>query len=323
MNSTAPATLLGATEEGQGSEARQGWKDATGRSKSLTDGRIKKRNSMAESNFSKWMSTQEEQKQQLKKQTMEAATAKEVKEVVEVETPMLARGSKKAARRVVRDITEVRRIFNYFDSDGSGTIEPAEFVPMLSRLMRQPASEMDMSEVWKSWEIVDSDGSGYITFDEFHSWYCDTFGIDGMPDFTDFINKDIVPESEKAIREVAKKLGEDSCQVEKMWKEFHKLDGDGSGVLEYPEFEKLMSHTLAPGERNPDIPKKVLHMFWLDIDSDCSGGITFEEFATWYNKFFQGSMTPMEQYYHTVGAGFRRVSLGATMRLPAEEQWTQ
>ncbi|CAK0889903.1 unnamed protein product, partial [Prorocentrum cordatum] len=89
---------------------------------------------------------------------------------------VIVKNTTKAQKMVVRDLEEVRRIFNTFDADQSGAIEPAEFLPLLSRLMRQPQSEMDKAVVWQCWEGMDEDGSGQITFDEFEKWYCDTFG---------------------------------------------------------------------------------------------------------------------------------------------------
>lgn len=56
------------------------------------------------------------------------------------------------------------------------------------------------------------------------------------------------------------------------------------------------------------MPRKVLQKFWIDIDADDSGGVSFEEFATWYLRFFHGSISPMEQYYHMLGSGYRRMS---------------
>lgn len=71
---------------------------------------------------------------------------------VTTDMPLMSRGSKKLTNQVVRDMAEIRRMFNYFDDDNSGSIDPDEFVCLLSRLMRQPKREMDMAEVQsRSW----------------------------------------------------------------------------------------------------------------------------------------------------------------------------
>jgi len=209
--------------------------------------------------------------------------------------------------KIVRDVTELRRLFGQFDDDGSGFIEPSEFLPLLAKLLRQPVSHLDPAEVWRSWEDVDESHSGRILVEQFTHWYCNTFNV-AAPDFTQFINQDIIPESEKLIREVAKKLGKNTIMIEKIYREFNKLDADNSGFLEFPEFEQLMVHELSPDKKSAQVPRKVLQKFWIDIDADDSGGVSFEEFATWYLRFFHGSISPMEQYYHMLGSGYRRMS---------------
>jgi len=231
------------------------------------------------------------------------------KKVTEMET--LLRSSRKDAKRVVRDISEVRRIFQHFDEDQSGQIEPAEFVHLLAKLLKQPVSEIDPTEVWRSWDMVDTDGSGTITFDEFAMWYCETFSVDTISDLTNFFSQDIIPETEKMIREVAKTLGQDNVRIEKIWNEFNKLDDDNSGSLEYAEFSRLMLNELKRGTTAADPPQKVLQKFWLDVDADNSGSVNFQEFAAWYLKFFHGDISPMEQYYHMLGKGYRRASFVA------------
>mmetsp|Transcript_23134 Transcript_23134/g.59018 ORF Transcript_23134/g.59018 Transcript_23134/m.59018 type:complete len:208 (+) Transcript_23134:1-624(+) len=198
---------------------------------------------------------------------------------------------------------EVHRIFKDFDQDGSGTIEPAEFMPLLARLLRQPASEMDAGTVWECWDAIDSDGSGKVSFDEFTAWYCRTFHVE-RPDFTHFISKDIVPREQVAIRGVGKKIGLDNVAIESIYKEFVKFDTDRSGLIDLQEFKELLQQRVVPHGMKHDVPPKVLERFWLDIDADGSGTVSFEEFATWYAKFFFGDLSPMEQYYQMLGTGY-------------------
>jgi len=238
----------------------------------------------------------------------QALGQEEEKKASEIET--LWRSSRKAAQKVVRDISEVRKIFEHFDADESGSIEPPEFLPLLAKLLKQPISEMDPTEVWKSWDMVDTDGSGTITFDEFCAWYCAKFEVDAISDLTNFFSEDIIPESEKMIRDVAKTLGQDNVRIEKIYNEFAKLDDDKSGSLEYEEFTKLMLHELKRGTGAADPPQAVLKKFWMDVDADGSGAVNFLEFAAWYLKFFHGDISPMEQYYHMLGKGYRRQSYG-------------
>mmetsp|Transcript_59211 Transcript_59211/g.178993 ORF Transcript_59211/g.178993 Transcript_59211/m.178993 type:complete len:305 (-) Transcript_59211:109-1023(-) len=259
-----------------------------------------------ESNFDRWMANM--RRATLAQREFEEGLAiLKQQQVQKVDkTPMLQNSSKKAAQRVVRDASEVARIFNHFDSDRSGTIEPHEFMPLLSKLMRQPTSELDKAQVWKTWDAVDRDGSGSINFDEFQEWYCGTFDVERIGDFRSFINSDIVPEEQRGVRDVATKLGIDFVEIEKIWKEFRAVDTDASGVIDYDEFAALIQQQLAPEPGGPGVPEKVVNKFWLDVDSDNTGTITFEEFAVWYLRTLQGETSPMEQYYHTIGRGLRK-----------------
>jgi Ca2+-binding EF-hand superfamily protein len=226
-------------------------------------------------------------------------------ELVPEETPLLNQSSKKSTRKVIRDLSEIRRLFDFYDTDKSESIEPGEFLPLLSRLLKQPRSEMDKTEVWKNWDAIDADGSGSITWEEFQSWYCETFHIEVIPDFTDFFSEDIVPESERLIREVARATGHDNVCIENIYKKFVILDIDDSGSLEKPEFKVLIEKQLTQGTGVMEVPDRVLDKLWIDADADDSGSISFPEFATWYLKFFMGEVSPMEQYYKLLGSGFR------------------
>jgi len=257
---------------------------------------------VTQSSFGRWAEIQAEREAVAAAQVRQEEAVRREEQAAREKKSAFCQGDLKLQQKVVRDITEVRRIFNAFDTDQSGSIEPAEFLPLLAKLLKQPPNTIDTAEVWRNWDMVDVDGSGSITFDEFTEWYCPTFGVDCLADLSDFINQDIVSAEEKLIREVAKNLGMDNVTIEKVYREFSKLDDDKSGQLEYEEFEQLMVKSLAPGPNSPGLPKKVLERFWMDIDADGSGGVSFPEFAEWYLKFFHSAKTPMEQYYHMLGS---------------------
>lgn len=253
-----------------------------------------------------------------KQQADEAAEAELLKQEV-VPTAPLAKPSKRRGKvtPVTRDLGEIRRWFDHFDADGSGVIEPKEWAPLLSKLLKQPIKNMDMDEVWRAWHMVDTDGSDSVTFDEFQIWYCDMFGMPRVPDMREFFNLEAPPKSERLIRDVARKFDRDHMEIEKMWKEFNFYDQDESGFIDYDEFEKLMNVQLAPfrEKKSAQMPSKVLQRFWHDIDTDGNGRICFEEFACWYLTFFHGDASPMEKYYQALGTGYRK-SLRVGMDLP-------
>jgi Ca2+-binding EF-hand superfamily protein len=215
--------------------------------------------------------------------------------------------SKKSNRKVIRDMEEVKRIFATFDTDKSGLIEPAEFLPLLSQLLKQPLCELDKDRVWTCWDEMDEDGSGHINFDEFVAWYGDSFGVSTLfIDRTDFFNEDLIGEVDKEIRKIGKDLGLDTLEIEKIHKRFSQLDEDGSGRLEFQEFKVLMMRLLSQEGDSAEVPQKVLLRFWGEIDLDQSGEISFEEFARWYVRCFAGGKNPLESFYDALGRHNRK-----------------
>lgn len=208
----------------------------------------------------------------------------------------------KTDRKVVRDLDELRRIFDFFDKDASGAIEPGEFLALLSKLTHQHPKSMDKKEVWKCWDSVDIDGSGQISFDEFQRWYCDLFSIDDHPDLSELFGEDNLTPEQKQIRDVAHKLKLPNLDVESIHKEFMKLDQDGNGFLEKKEFKVLIQSQLAPSG-TPEVPATVIDRFWVEV-SEGKGDVTFEIFAQWYSQAFQGGAS-MDNFYHNLGSGSR------------------
>jgi Ca2+-binding EF-hand superfamily protein len=234
-------------------------------------------------------------------------------------TPMVKGNTQKAAKKAVRDLAQVRRIFDSFDEDSSGYIEKLEFLPLLAKLLKQPKSEMDATEVWKHYDQIDHDGSGQLSFDEFQKWYCAVFKIDGTPDFTNFFTEDLVEPWQREMREVAKKLDMSYMDTEKLWTEFNRLDSDKSGCLEKSEVGELIKKQLSSTRngrhaQQTEVPSHLLNKFWRDLDVDGSGSVTFEEFAAWYNQAFVGEESPIEQFYSMLGSGYRSRAHSAAKR---------
>jgi len=209
------------------------------------------------------------------------------------------------SKKVVRDLAEVRRIFDHFDEDLSGNLDFVEFVNLISRLMKTPREDIDITEVNKQWEIVDADGSGSITFEEFQNWYSKRFHLKN-PDFTDFFSEEELKLSKTEIqmRNVAHELKMEVSVVEKLWKEFEQLDVDNSGKLEYDEFKTLITRSVNPKGSSADVPESLVRKFWQELSPQGHGAVTFRSFAPWYVSFFvNDGMSPMERYYKCMASG--------------------
>lgn len=67
------------------------------------------------------------------------------------------------------DIEEIRETFDYFDDDGNGTIEKAEFIKLLDAL----GADMEPDEIEIGFDVIDSDDNQHIDFEEFIGWWRD------------------------------------------------------------------------------------------------------------------------------------------------------
>lgn len=66
-------------------------------------------------------------------------------------------------------IAEIKRDFDFFDRNGNGKIEIAEFIELLTAL----APKTKISHVEEAFKLVDTNDNGYIDFDEFLAWWQD------------------------------------------------------------------------------------------------------------------------------------------------------
>jgi len=86
-------------------------------------------------------------------------------------------------------------------------------------------------------------------------------------------------EEEAFVRQLAKELKMPLVDVEEIHKKFKKVDGDQSGHICKDEFKELIVSQFPEGV----VPRKAqLDGYWIEVDSDSSGEISFEEFLLWY-----------------------------------------
>jgi len=65
------------------------------------------------------------------------------------------------------DMDELQETFSYFDDDGNGRIDRAEF----QRLMGALGADMPDDEMEVGFDFIDSDDDGAIDFNEFATWW--------------------------------------------------------------------------------------------------------------------------------------------------------
>lgn len=68
-----------------------------------------------------------------------------------------------------QQIAEIKSNFDFFDRDGNGRIELAEFIELLTAL----APKTKASHVEEGFKLIDTNNNCYIDFTEFLDWWQD------------------------------------------------------------------------------------------------------------------------------------------------------
>jgi hypothetical protein len=116
-----------------------------------------------------------------------------------------------------------------------------------------------------------------------------------------FIASGLVTDEELERRRLSRLHGVPLNEVEDIHKVFAKFDVDGSGAIEFEEFQELMFQLL--GVKDPDdYPMDRMRQFWSNVDLDGSGEVDFEEFLLWFRKYFSSPdgktmSNPAESFY--------------------------
>lgn len=211
----------------------------------------------------------------------------------------------KIKQNATKDLSEIRLVFDEFDDDSSGELDPSEFIPLLAKLLNQRVTDLNKEEVWKIWDSVDEDGSGSISFDEFAKWYSGLLGGDLIQNKRSFLTADMIASAEdKMLIRLARQLNMPIVQLEDLHKKFHELDTDGSDSLEFPEFSVLLQQYFP--EDGLQEKHSAFKIFWAELEGASTGSVSFPSFAQWFMNFKHGDRTPMEQFYALVGDRGRR-----------------
>jgi len=206
------------------------------------------------------------------------------------------------------DITkDAQSLFDrYAKHDGNhGYLNYENFGAIVGQIMKstkQELSEEDMAtKIEVSWREADRNYNGQVDFDEFAIWYS-SWG---------FQQEVLLSPNKIRTRDFARKFDLNVADVDSVLSKFQLFDEDGSGAIEFQEFEKMM-YKLMKIPRGQELPPKRLKHFWKEIDIDGSGTVCFDEFLQWYCKYFDvkgnSDVSPIEQFYSSV-----RPSLGQSM----------
>jgi len=182
-------------------------------------------------------------------------------------------------------------------------LDSQKFEEVVRHILRSTGQKLSEEAVQQKtqvcWSEADRNGNGNVDFEEFALWYS-SWG---------FQRELLLSPHQILTREVAVQYNLSVPDVESLQAKFHLLDEDGSGLIEFCEFEKLL-YQLMKVPRGQELPANRLEHFWKEIDIDGSGSVNFDEFLQWYIKYFDmkgtSNCSPPEQLYQSVRPNMRR-----------------
>ena len=139
-----------------------------------------------------------------------------------------------------RRLQDLRRAFELFDTDGSGTISPHE----LARVMRSLGQNPTKQEINEMMSGFDENSDGEIDFDEFLTLYAGSMNSADDEEFIawafEAFDKDNSGRlSADEIRDVIRCMG-DELTEEEVAEIMDRGDTDGDGLLSFQEFTRLI-----------------------------------------------------------------------------------
>ncbi|XAR68396.1 hypothetical protein NMG60_11003497 [Bertholletia excelsa] len=133
----------------------------------------------------------------------------------------------------LQDMDQVRKVFNKFDADGSGTISLTELIDVLKAL----GSYTSDDEVKRMMEEIDTDHDGLINWEEF------SISAEEAFDLYDQDKDGNISSTE--LHQILNRLGE-KCSVQDCTKMIQSVDSDGDGFVSFQEFKIMMSRSSQP-----------------------------------------------------------------------------
>ncbi|XP_050211159.1 calmodulin-like protein 30 [Mercurialis annua] len=140
------------------------------------------------------------------------------------------------------NVSEMRQVFNKFDSNRDGKISQQEYKATLKAL----GQDNVIGDVPKIFQVVDLDGDGFIDFKEFVEAQKKGGGIKTTDIQTAFRAFDANGDgkiSAEEVMEVLRRLGE-RCSLEDCRRMVRAVDADGDGMVNMDEFITMMTQTL-------------------------------------------------------------------------------
>jgi len=192
------------------------------------------------------------------------------------------------------EVTQAWKLFQRYDSRGRGVLTNNEFQLLLRASLRDkfplvrdiPQGLLQRSICWND----------AVVFNDFLTWITQN----------SFSEEILLSGEQREIRQQARDFGVPVPSIEAIKRSFDSFDMDKSGIIEYSEFRLLLLELLnVKTDQNVSLPERRVRSFWREMDIDCSGYVSFTEFAMWYLRHFDVSgrpvgASPLEEFYASI-----------------------
>eukprot|EP00747_Dinoflagellata_sp_TGD_P192781 gnl/TRDRNA2_/TRDRNA2_58087_c0_seq1.p1 gnl/TRDRNA2_/TRDRNA2_58087_c0~~gnl/TRDRNA2_/TRDRNA2_58087_c0_seq1.p1 ORF type:complete len:343 (-),score=83.73 gnl/TRDRNA2_/TRDRNA2_58087_c0_seq1:63-1049(-) len=219
---------------------------------------------------------------------------------------------------------EVKKIKKQFELEGFGKgdkvgLNKNELHSVLCHVFN--VKKVDDTVLEQAYEASQTNAGAVL--DKFLNWYIQHMFCE-VRDLNAEVERNM---SEKLVYRLAQKFHVSPLVIDKIKKQFDHYDTDGSGEIEFSEFQDMFC-VIVKAKKKADLNDKQIQKFWREIDKDGSGGVDFEEFVEWYLKYFDSDsegvdgfnmLSPMEQFYDTFDPTLQRRNSFQMMRRSTTE----
>lgn len=177
------------------------------------------------------------------------------------------------------------------DSLVDAKLEHERFAQILCKLTQtDDPNDLPDGLVQSAFELADKDGDQMIDLKEFVTFY-------SKHRFSEDL---LCSRKERELRALARKHSLTIPDIEKFKSSFERFDEDGSGAIDFEEFENVLRE-LMKIPAHIQIPPNRVRQFWVETDTDRSGEVSFEEFLVFYLRHFGNkSACPAQSLYRSV-----------------------
>jgi len=177
----------------------------------------------------------------------------------------------------LKEVRSCAEEFLELDTDGSDGLSPDEFeVAIIKRCDLPPGKELPENMKAAILHQADTDGDGMIGFEEFLLWTRQCNFMEEMA---------VTDRQERGLRQMAREHDLDLPHIEKLRETFNAWDTDGSGFIDWNEFNNVMCQMMKVKEAT-DISEAQVRRYWKEADTKNTGKLDFEAFVTWYSQRF-------------------------------------